>query len=98
MNTGPVILIGAALVGAVLGALYLGLLWASVRGLAGQRPAATFVALALARAALVLGALAAALALGAGAGAILAALAGFVVVRVAATRRTRAAEGRQTWK
>ncbi len=98
MNTGPVILIGAALVGAVLGALYLGLLWASVRVLAGQRPAATFVALALARAALVLGALAAALALGAGAGAILAALAGFVAVRVAATRRARAAEGRQTWK
>jgi len=98
MSTSVFILIGAALVGAALGALYLGLLWVSVRALAGQRPAVTFVALALARAALVLGALAAALSFGAGAGAILAALAGFVIVRLAATRRTRAVEGRQSWK
>lgn len=98
MSTSLIILIGAALVGAALGVLYLGLLWASVRALARLRPAATFVALALARAALVLGALAAALAFGVGAGEILAALAGFVAVRVAATRRTRVAEGRPTWK
>jgi F1F0 ATPase subunit 2 len=91
-------LVGAGLAGAALGALYLGLLWASVRALAGRRSAAAFVALAVARAALVLGSLAAALTLGAGASEILAALAGFVAVRVAATRRTRAAEGKPAWK
>ncbi|MBW6495878.1 MAG: ATP synthase subunit I [Burkholderiaceae bacterium] len=98
MSTSLVMLIGAALAGAALGVLYLGLLWVSVRALAGQRPAVTFVALALARAALVLGALAGALVSGIGAGEILAALAGFVAVRVAATRRTHPAKGQQTWK
>jgi hypothetical protein len=47
---------------------------------------------------LVLGALGAAIALGAGAGELVASLAGFVAVRVAATRRARAADGRATWK
>lgn len=93
-----VILVGAALAGAALGALYLALLWASVRALAGPRPAAEFVALAVVRAALVLGALAVALKLGVGAGALLAALAGFVAVRFAATRRARTTERGRAWK
>ncbi|WP_296763232.1 ATP synthase subunit I [Sediminimonas sp.] len=98
MTGDPATLAASFAAGAVLGALYLGLLWASVRALSGSRPAATFAALALARAVLVLGALGAAIALGAGAGELVAALAGFVAVRVAATRRARAAEGRATWK
>ena len=53
---------------------------------------------ALARALLVLGAVAGALGLGAGAGALRAALAGFVAIRIAATRRTDAIDGRPTWK
>ena len=81
-----------------LGALYLGLLWAGVRTLARPRPAATFLALVAARASLVLGALAVALALGAGAGALFAALAGFLAVRVAATRLARAADGGSAWR
>ncbi|WP_181711268.1 ATP synthase subunit I [Roseovarius sp. TE539] len=89
---------GAGMAGAALGALYLGLLWRSVQALTGQRRAATFMALALARAVLVLGAVAGALGLGAGAGTLLAALAGFVVIRIAATRRTDAIDGRPTWK
>jgi hypothetical protein len=66
--------------------------------LAGPRPAAGFVALAVARAALVLGALAVALKYGVGAGAFLAALAGFVAVRFAATRRARTTERGPAWK
>ena len=92
------ILAGAALAGAALGVLYLGLLRASVRALAGPRPAARFVALALARAALVLGALAGALRLGAGVSEVLAALAGFALIRLAVTRRVRAEGEGPAWK
>jgi len=89
----------AAAAGAAVGALHLALLWAGARALAGRRPAAAFVGLALARAALVLGALGLAVALGAGAGALLAALAGFIVIRIAATRRARPANGGSAaWK
>jgi F1F0 ATPase subunit 2 len=98
MSVSAFALLAGALAGAALGALYLALLWASVRALAGPRPAAGFVALAVARAALVLGALAVALKLGVGAGALLAALAGFVAVRFAATRRARITERGPAWK
>lgn len=98
MTPALAILAGAALAGAALGVLYLGMLWASVRALARGRPAVAFVALAVARAAMILGALGLALRLGAGAGEILAALAGFAAVRLAATRRLRMPEGRATWK
>ena len=85
--------------GAAIGAAYLGVLWAGVRGLAGPRGGARFLALAALRAGLILGALALALAAGAGAGAILAGLAGFVAVRLAATRRIEARDGRGTaWR
>ncbi len=98
MSTSLVMLMTAALAGAALAVFYLALLWASVRALAGPRPAASFMALALARAVLVFGALATALIFGVGVGAVLAALAGFVAVRVVAIRRTRAAEGQQAWR
>lgn len=81
-------LIIGALAGAALGAVYLGLLWRAVRRLPqGRGGAGVFVALALARAALLIGALAVAARLGAPAEVLLAGLAGFVAVRLAATRR-----------
>ena len=98
MNGAPQMLAALA-AGAALGALYLALLWAAVRALAGRRPLAGFLALAALRAALILGALAGAAALGAGAAEIAAALAGFVLVRLAATRRARAGTvGTARWK
>mgnify|MGYP006272803073 FL=1 len=78
--------------GAILGAVYLGLLWRAVRQLPQERGARAFVGLALARAALLIGTLAAAAALGAPAEGMLAGLAGFAAVRLAATRRL---EGRR---
>lgn len=84
--------------GAVFGALHLALLWSGARALAGPRPAARFVAFAIARVVLVLAALAGAVALGAGAGKILGALAGFLVVRLAATRFVRSREGGPAWR
>lgn len=80
-------MIAAVIVGAGLGVLYLGLLWAAVRRLPQAKGGvAVFVALRLARAALLLGALAAAAALGVPAVGLIAALIGFVAVRLAATR------------
>lgn len=84
--------------GAVAGALYLGLLWAGTRALEGPRPARVFVALTLARVALVLGALAGAVALGAGAGTLAAGLAGFVAARAAVTRSVGLRDGRGAWR
>ncbi len=84
-------------VGAALGAVYLGLLWRAVRRLPhGRGGARVFVGLALARAALLIGTLAAAAAFGAPAEGMLAGLAGFAAVRLAATRRLegRTPEGR----
>jgi hypothetical protein len=77
-----------ALAGAGFGAVYLGLLWGAVRALPRDRGGVfAFVALGLARAALLVGALSAAATLGLPAGAVVAAVAGFIVVRFAATRR-----------
>lgn len=80
-------LFAAALAGAALSGAYMGLLWLAVRRLPQDRGGVlVFVGLGLARAALLLGALAAAAALGVAAEGFVAALAGFVVVRLAATR------------
>ncbi|MDR9486077.1 MULTISPECIES: ATP synthase subunit I [Sediminimonas] len=98
MTAGPAIWALCFAAGMAIGAVYLGLLWAAVRALNGARPAVLFITLAAARALLVLGALAGAIALGAGAGQILAALVGFIAVRVAATRRAGAAERGGAWK
>jgi hypothetical protein len=72
--------------GAALGVLHLALLWAGARALAGPRPGRAFLAWALARAALVLGTLAGWVALGAPADALAGGLAGFLALRLAATR------------
>ncbi|NNU80086.1 hypothetical protein HMH01_06510 [Halovulum dunhuangense] len=90
----------SALGGAALGAVYLGLLWVAVRSLPQDRGGArVFVALGLARIALMLGALAAAAALGMAAGGLAAAVAGFIAVRFAATRWIgRTTPGDTTWK
>jgi hypothetical protein len=85
-------------VGAAVGALYLGLLWAGARALAGRRPGLTFVALAITRAALVLAALAGGLTLGAGWAELAAGLAGFVVAKVVVTGSLDVPEGRREWK
>ena len=84
--------------GVAFGLLYLVLLRAGTRAIAGPRPALAFTAFAALRAILVVGAVAGALALGAGSGALVAGLAGFVIVRVAATRRARSSDGGQAWK
>ena len=87
MSASALFLLAAALAGAGLGGLYLGLLWGAVRRLTRDRGGvAAFVALGFARAALLLGALAAAAVLGVPAAGLVAALLGFVAVRLAATR------------
>ncbi len=87
MSVSALSLLAAALTGAILGGAYLGLLWMAVRHLPQERGGvAVFVVLALARATLVLGALAAAAAFGIPAAGIVAALLGFVAVRLASTR------------
>lgn len=87
MSVSAFSLLAAALTGAILGGAYLGLLWMAVRRLPQVRGGvAFFVLLALARAALALGVLAAAAALGVPAAGIVAALLGFVAVRLATTR------------
>jgi F1F0 ATPase subunit 2 len=80
-------LVFGAFVGGALGAVYLGLLWVAVRSLPQDRGGiVVFVGLGLARVALLLGALAAAAALGLRIEGIAAAVAGFIAVRLAATR------------
>lgn len=90
----------AALAGGALGAVYLGLLWVAVRSLPQDRGGIlVFVALGLARVVLLVGALAAAAALGLRIEGIAAAVAGFIAVRLVATRwlgDTR--PGGATWK
>lgn len=93
-------LLAASLGGAILGAAYLALLWVAVRRLPQERSGVSlFVALALARAAMVLGALAAAAALDVQASGLLAALLGFLAARLAATRHSkRGTTGGPSWK
>lgn len=89
----------AILAGAGFGLVYLGVLWAAVRSLTAGHGVRPFLALALARALLLGGALWLALAAGATAAQIGLALAGFVAVRLAATRRARAARPEHvSWK
>jgi F1F0 ATPase subunit 2 len=76
----------AFLVGAALAALYLALLWAGTRSLAGHRPVRDFLLSALARAGLVLGALAVWILYTPETEVLVAGLLGFVAVRLAATR------------
>ncbi|SIO28440.1 N-ATPase, AtpR subunit [Rhodovulum sp. ES.010] len=83
-------LAAAAVAGAAVAAIHLGLLWLSVRALSEGGALPVFVALGGLRAAVIAGALALALVLGAGAGALVAGLLGFVVVRIAVTRRASA--------
>lgn len=89
-----------ALAGGVLGAVYLGLLWVAVRSLPQDRGGVlVFVGLGLARVALLLGALAAAALLGLRIEGIVAAVAGFIAVRLAATRWLGiATHGGAPWK
>jgi len=100
MSASGLSLLAASLGGAILGAAYLGLLWVAVCQLPRERGgAALFVALALARAAMIMGALSAAAVLGMSASGLLAALLGFLVVRLAATRlQGRGTTGGPAWK
>jgi hypothetical protein len=100
MSASAFFLLAAVLAGAGLGGLYLGLLWAAVRRLTQRRGGvAAFVALGLARGALLLCTLAAAAAHGVPAAGLVAALLGFVAVRLAATRVLgRAMPGGAAWK
>lgn len=93
-------LVFGAFVGGALGAVYLGLLWVAVRSLPQDRGGVVvFVGLGLARVALLLGALAAAAALGLRIEGIAAAVAGFIAVRLAATRWLGdTTPGGATWK
>jgi F1F0 ATPase subunit 2 len=87
MSVSLVSLFLGVLAGVAFGAIYLGLLWTAVQILPADRNGVgVFVALGLARIALLLGALAAAAALGLSALEIAAALCGFVALRFAATR------------
>ena len=100
MNVSLLSLLAAALAGVGLGGAYMGLLWAAVQRLPQERGGVgVFVGLALARGALVLGALTAAAVLGVQAAGILAGLFGFVAARVAATRLTgRGTEDATGWR
>lgn len=100
MSASVLFLLAAALVGALLGAAYLGILWVAVRRLPeGREGARFFLAMAVVRAAMILGALASAAALGVPASGILAALLGFVAARHAATRLSGGREtGEPSWK
>ncbi len=99
MNLPVSTLVVAALAGGLVGAVYLGLLWVAVRHLPQDRGGVlVFIGLTLARMALLLGTLAAAAALGVPATGLVAGLAGFIVVRLAATRWLgRATRGGGTW-
>jgi hypothetical protein len=92
------IILMAVLAGIALGVLYLSLLWASVRLLPLRRGAAMFFALALARAALVMAAFASALFLNLPPIGIAAAVAGFIAVRLVATRKADPSVGAASWK
>lgn len=93
-------LVAGVLGGAAFAGLYLGLLWLAVRRLPEERGGvAAFLLLGLARAGLLLGALAAAMMLGASALSLIAALAGFLAVRLAATRLPgRSVAGSAAWR
>lgn len=86
MTAGMGIWAAAFLVGTALAALYLALLWAGTRSLAGQRPVREFLLSTLARGGIVLGALAVWTLYIPDAGVLVAGLLGFVAVRLAATR------------
>jgi len=96
--TDPAVLSLAALVGALVGAAYLALLWAGVRALSQGRSGIVFGLLLAARAGLVLGVLGVAAMLGAGAIELLTGLAGFVVARLVGTGLMRGQQEKSTWR
>lgn len=100
MSASAFSLLAAVLVGAGIGTLYMALLWMAVRRLPQDRGGlAVFVALRIARAALLVGAMAAAVALAVPAEGIVAALVGFITARLAATRLAgRGTPGRAAWR
>jgi len=93
------VLVGA-LVGAALGAVYLGLLWIAVRSLPQDRSGVlVFVGLGLARVALLVGALTAAAALSIPVEGMAAAVLGFIAARIVASRMVAVAPPKDTaWK
>lgn len=80
--------IGLFAAGAAVAAMYLGLLWASVRLLARGGSLSAYFLLAAARGGLVLGSLWLAITLGIGASGILIGLAGYIALRVCVIRMT----------
>ena len=95
---GAMLSVTAFLAGAAFGAVYLGILWAAVRLLPGRRGSVIFVALGLARAALVVAVLYGAFALDMPPLAIGAGLLGFVAVRLAVARAVEPQTGERAWK
>ena len=87
-----------ALAGAAIGAVYFGLLRIAVRALARRQSALIFLALGFARAALVITALAIAFRFNLPLIGILAALAGFMTVRLFLTRAANSCAGATPWK
>lgn len=88
----------AAVLGALVGFVYLALLWAGVRALSAGRSGAIYGLLLAARAGVVLGALGLAAMFGAHAMEILTGLAGFIAARLVGTRFVGGREGGSTWK
>ncbi len=85
--THAMVLVAAFLAGALVGGLYCLLLWRSVRHLLGGGRIVAFALMALSRVSLVMALVWLALQRGAPASSIVAAAAGFALVRLAATRR-----------
>lgn len=100
MSASAFSLLAAVVVGAGIGAVYMALLWMGVRRLPQDRGGfAAFVWLRIARAALLLGAMAAAVVLAVPAEGLVAALVGFIIVRLAVTRLARrGTPGDAAWK
>lgn len=88
----------STLAGAAIGAVYFGLLRIAVRALARPKSTLLFLALGFARAALVLSALAIAFRFNLPLIGILAALAGFMAVRLFLTRAANSPAGATRWK
>ncbi|WP_439155175.1 N-ATPase subunit AtpR [Yoonia sp.] len=91
-------LVAGLVIGAAFGGVYLALLWVAVRRLPASGGGLLFMLLALSRAALVILALWLAISLDLAVPAMLGAVAGFVAIRVIATRAADLQTGHATWK
>lgn len=98
MTAGVGNILAGGMIGAAVGGVYLVLLWVAVRRLPARGGGMVFLLLALARAALIIGALWVVMSLDLPAPAWLGAVAGFVIVRVVATRAANLPTGHATWK